>query len=304
MRILVTGASGLLGLNLALEASQQHEVYGSVNENIIQTKAFTVIQSDLTAQGAVEQLIDDTDPDWVINCAALANIDTCESEPELAKKLNIDLPEKLASYVARGGARLVHISTDAVFDGTRGDYTEDDQPNPLSVYASTKLKGERSVMAANAEAVVARVNLFGWSLSGKRSLAEWFFNNLSAGNSIMGFTDVYFCPLLVNDLAKLILEILERKFQGLYHVVSSECSNKYNFGVNIARLFDFDSSLIKPASVSESDLRASRSNNLTLKADKLKDQLGETLPDLSSGLEKFHQQYQEGYPQFIRQMRG
>lgn len=302
MRILVTGASGLLGLNMALEASQQHEVFGSVNSNVIQTTAFTVIQSDLTVPGALEKLIDESQPEWVINCAALANLEACEANPALAEKLNSELPEKLANYVAKGGARLVHISTDAVFDGKHGGYTEEDQPNPLSLYARTKLKGEQVVLAANPQAIVARVNLFGWSLSGKRSLAEWFFNNLSAENSIMGFTDVYFCPLLTNDLAKILLKMLDIGAQGLFHVVSSECSSKYDFGVRLARLFDFDETLIRPALVSEAGLAAVRSPNLTLNSDKLSTELGVSPPDLKAGLEHFHTQYQSGYPEFIRQM--
>ena len=302
MRILVTGASGLLGLNMALEASQQHEVFGSVNSNVIQTTAFTVIQSDLTVPGALEKLIDESQPEWVINCAALANLEACEANPALAEKLNSELPEKLANYVAKGGARLVHISTDAVFDGKHGGYTEEDQPNPLSLYARTKLKGEQVVLAANPQAIVARVNLFGWSLSGKRSLAEWFFNNLSAENSIMGFTDVYFCPLLTNDLAKILLKMLDISAQGLFHIVSSECSSKYDFGVRLARLFDFDETLIRPALVSEAGLAAVRSPNLTLNSDKLSTELGVSPPDLKAGLEHFHTQYQSGYPEFIRQM--
>jgi dTDP-4-dehydrorhamnose reductase len=303
MRILVTGASGLLGLNLALEASQQHEVFGSVNKNVIQTTAFTLLQSDLTIPGALEQILDECQPEWVINCAALANLDACEANPALAQQLNSEVPEKLANYVAKGGARLVHISTDAVFDGKRGGYTEEDQPNPLSLYARTKLKGEKAVLTANPQAIVARVNLFGWSLSGNRSLAEWFFNNLSAGNSIMGFTDVYFCPLFVIDLAKFLLRLLERGSRGLYHVVSSECSSKYDFGVRLAQLFDFDATLIKPGLVSQSGLRAARSPNLTLKSDKLSEELGESTPDLKSGLEHFYAQYRNGYPEFIRQMK-
>ncbi len=303
MRILVTGASGLLGLNLALEASQQHEVFGSVNSNAIQTTAFTVMQSDLTVSGALEKLIDECQPDWVINCAAHANLEACEAEPSLAEKLNSELPEKLAEYVSKGGARLVHISTDAVFDGIRGGYTEEDQPNPLSIYARTKLQGEKAVLSSAPQAIVARVNLYGWSLSGKRSLAEWFFNNLSAGNKIKGFKDVYFCPLLVNDLANILLRMLEREFQGLYHVVASDCSSKFDFGIQLARLFDFEEDLIEPALVSESGLKAARSPNLTLKSDKLSSDLGETVPDLRSGLEKFYNQYINGYPEFIRQMR-
>jgi dTDP-4-dehydrorhamnose reductase len=304
MRILVTGASGLLGLNTALEASQQHEVFGSVNKNELKTTAFTVIQSDLTEPGALVNLIDRSQPEWVINCAALANLESCEANPALAKKLNSELPEKLAYHVAKGGARLVHVSTDAVFDGEQGNYTEEDKPNPLSLYARTKLSGENAVLAANPDAIVARVNLFGWSLSGKRSLAEWFVNNLSAGNNIKGFTDVYFCPLLVNHLAKLLLNMLELELYGLFHVVSSECSNKYDFGVRLAKLFGFEESLIEPASVTESGLRVARSPKLTLKTDKLTQEIGAPTPKLTEGLAEFYAQYENGYPKFIQGMQG
>lgn len=303
MRILVTGASGLLGLNLALEASQQHEVFGSVYENEILTRSFKVLQSDLTEPGALEKLVDTCDPEWVINCAALANLEACEANPALANKLNSELPEKLANYVAKGGARLVHISTDAVFDGTRGNYTEEDKPNPLSVYARSKLDGEQAVQHANPDAVIARVNIYGWSLSGRRSLAEWFVNNLSAENSIMGFTDVYFCPLHVKHLAKILLLMLERELKGLYHVVSSECCSKFDFGRRLAGLFSLDESLIEPYSVSDSDLTAARSRNLTLKAAKLNNALGVNTPGIDTGLEEFFNEFEIGYPGFIQGMK-
>jgi dTDP-4-dehydrorhamnose reductase len=303
MRLLVTGASGLLGLNLALEASREHEVYGSVNRNLLKDAPFTVIQTDLTQPGSLEELFEKSQPDWVINCAALANLEACEAKPDLAEKLNIDLPQKLAQIVAKGGARLVHISTDAVFDGIRGEYSESDQPNPLSKYAKTKLLGEKAVSAANSQAIIARVNLFGWSLGGKRSLAEWFLNNLSANNNISGFTDVFFCPLLANDLGNLLLDMLGEGLEGLFHVVSGDCSSKYNFGVELARLFDYDQSLIQPISIAKSGLSAERSLTLTLNADKLSKDLGKPPPTLESCLMRFHQQYLDGYPKIIQQMR-
>jgi dTDP-4-dehydrorhamnose reductase len=247
-------------------------------------------------------MLDRIQPEWVINCAALANLEACEAKPDLAKKVNRELPENLAKYVARGGARLVHISTDAIFDGRRGEYTEEDQPNPLSHYARTKYDGEIGVLKANPEAIVARVNLFGWSLSGKRSLAEWFFNNLSAGNNISGFTDVFFCPLLATYLADILLKMLAREMQGLYHVVSSDCISKYDFGLLIAEKFNFDQALIEPVSVKESDLRAERSLNLTLKADKISQELRRSLPTISQGIDQFQEQFTQGYPQLIRSM--
>lgn len=306
MRILVTGASGLLGLNLALSAAGQasgsHLVFGTVKDHALRTSAFTAIQTDLLASEAVEKLLDQTQPDWVIHCAAMANVDACEADPQGARQLNSELPAKLASHVARGGARLVHISTDAVFDGQRGAYTETDLPNPLGVYARTKLEGERLVAEANPEAIIARVNLFGWSLRGSRSLGEFFFYNLSAGKGVRGFTDVFFCPLLANDIAPILLHMLEKGLSGLYHVVSRECASKYEFGVRVARRFGLDESLITPTSVAEAGLRAPRSPNLTLRTDKLAAALGAPPPDLSTGIDGFYSLYQQGYPQRLRRM--
>ena len=317
MRILVTGASGLLGLNLALEASswtrqatraetetstENHTVFGLVNSQGLRTEAFTVLEGDLLAPGVVERILDQTQPNWVIHCAAIANVDACESDPERARQLNSEIPGKLAKYVARGGARFLHVSTDAVFDGQRGDYTEEDAVNPLSVYARTKLGGEQAVLEANPDAVIARVNLFGWSLKGARSLAEWFYNNLTAGKSVLGFTDVFFCPLLANDLAQIFLEMLALPCSGVYHVVSGDSMSKGAFGGQVARLFGLDESLIQPATVQQAGLKAARSPMLTLKNDKLVRLLGHPVPRISTGLDHFYALYQQGYPQFLRAM--
>lgn len=300
MRILITGASGLLGLNLALELADRHTVYGVSKRHALQTNRFTVIQTDLLAPGAVESVLKSAQPDWVIHCAALADLDACEADPELASQLNTELPRKLASNVARGGARLVHISTDAVFDGVRGDYGEADTPNPLSVYARTKLEAEHKVAENNPQAIIARVNLFGWSLTGKRSLAEFFFNNLLAGNTMRGFTDVYVCPLLANDLANILASMLENGLNGLYHVVSRVPISKYAFGGAIAQRFGLDESLIEPCSINDAGLKAARSPNLTLRTDKLMLALGTPPPTVREGIERFHELYRQGYPQYLK----
>jgi dTDP-4-dehydrorhamnose reductase len=229
MRILITGASGLLGLNTALETADQHTVFGQVNRNAIQTEAFTVLKADLLETGAVERLLDQTQPDWVIHCAALANLEACENDPELARELNTEIPRKLAEACQKGGARLLHVSTDAVFDGQTGGYTEEDSASPVGIYTQTKYQAELAVAAANPTAIIARVNLFGWSLKGRRSLAEFFFNNLSVGNRVMGFTDIYFCPLLVNDIAHIFKNMLAKELTGLYHVLSCDSMTRNRF---------------------------------------------------------------------------
>lgn len=318
MRILITGASGLLGLNLALETAQgeqagnvpsdaaqsdeRHTVYGVVNQHGLRTDHFKVIKADLLVPGELERLLDQTQPDWIINCAALAILDACEANPEFARQLNTEMPRKLAAIVARGGARLLHVSTDSVFDGERGDYSEEDIPEPVNMYARTKLAGERAVAQANPDAVIARVVMYGWSMSGKRSLAEWFINNLRSGNSMLGFTDVFFCPLWVNDLAKLFLMMLSKGLKGLYHVVSPMSTSKYHFGVALSRQFGLDENLITRASMAEAGLKAARAPNLTLRSDKLAHDLRINVPSWEDGLPYFYDQYRRGYAQLLQNM--
>jgi dTDP-4-dehydrorhamnose reductase len=302
MRILITGVSGLLGINLALELAGQHTVSGQVNNHLIHARSFSVLKADLLQTSMVEWLFEKAQPEWVIHCAALADLDVCEKNPGLAGELNTEVPRKLAKLCRDGGARLLHVSTDAVFDGTAGNYSEQDKPNPLGIYAKTKLLAEYAVAEANPDAIIARVNLFGWSLKGRRSLAEFFFNHLKAGNPVMGFTDVYFCPLLANDIANIFVEMLQEGLMGLYHVVSSDSMSKYAFGVKIAERFGFDRGLITPISVGDARLKAARSPNLTLRVDKLIHDLGERPPRISTGIERFYKLYQQGYPQVIQQM--
>lgn len=302
MRILVTGVSGLLGLNLAMQASQSHEVIGVVNRNRLATAPFEVLAADLSSPETVEHVVAFSRPDWIIHCAAIANLEECEKNSTRAARMNTWLPGALAEYASFLGAKFLHISTDAVFDGERGNYTEGDAPNPLSVYALTKLEGEKAVLKAYPRALVARVNFYGWSLRGQRSLAEFFFNNLSLGQAVRGFTDVFFCPLLVNDLADLLLEMLRKDLSGIYHTVSSQCISKYDFGVSIANRFGLDAGLISPTSWKEGGLTARRSPNLTLNTQKLSAAIGRPLPGIESGIQRFFELYQDGYPALIREM--
>ena len=300
MKILITGASGLLGLNLSLMEIGTHTIVGLDRSKLARTP-FELIRADLTEPGLFSRLIETVKPDAVIHTAANANVDSCESDPQGARYLNGELPGILAGCSARAGIRFVHISTDAVFDGTKpGIYTEADIPNPLSTYAQTKLFGEQMVLAADSRAIVARVNFFGWSLSGTRSLSEFFYNKLAAGEQCNGFTDVYFCPLFVGDLAATLVRMLDKGLSGLYHVVGSEALSKYDFGQRIARQFGFDPALVIPKSVEESGLKARRSHNLRLSIHKLSTDLGQSIPGVSTGIEQFYTQLQQGYPQKMR----
>ena len=305
--MLVTGASGLLGANVALEAAAEgHRVFGVANRSPLNTENFSVLMANLLNAGELNRVLEQTQPDWVINCAALANLEDCEKDPVLARRINSEFPGILAERCRKGGARLLHVSTDAVFDGQKGNeetpYSETDAPNPLNVYAKSKLDGERTVAQSNPEALIARVNLFGFSPSGRRSLAEFFLYNLMANKPVKGFMDVFFCPMLVNDIAHIFFKMLARELSGLYHVFSAESLSKYDFGVRIANRFGLDAGLIAPVSVEAGGLAAARSPNLRMNTNKLSTDLGEDLPRFSTMLERFYTLYQEGYPQRVKKL--
>lgn len=303
-RLLVTGASGLLGLNLALQTMDRFHVTGVTNSHALNGAPFAVLNVDLSRPGAFSRLVDQCKPDWVVHCAAQANIDVCENNPAQSTRLNAELPGEIAGVCARRGIQLAHISTDAVFDGQRGNYREEDRPNPQSVYARDKLAGEKAVLSANPQAVVTRVNFYGWSLLGKRSLAEFFFYSLSAGKHVNGFTDVLFCPLVANTLADTLIEMMRKDLRGLYHVFSRESQSKYQFGVAIARQFGLDESLVTPISVADSGLVAKRSPNLTMRVDKLEAALGHPMPSQAEGISRLFALYQAGHAMKIKALAG
>jgi dTDP-4-dehydrorhamnose reductase len=298
---LITGASGLLGINLALTAqSHGYEVTGVTLEEGIHGIPFKMYRLDLTQPGVIQDVIQDTSPDIIVNCVALTDVDRCEQIPEAARLVNAWIPAALAKETASRHIKLVQISTDAVFDGKKGNYTENDPVSPQNVYASTKLAGEVAVMENDANALVCRVNFYGWSISGRRSLAEWFFNKLSLGEPVKGFTDAIFSPLLATDLADTLLILVEHLSIGLYHVVNPQSISKYAFGLALAETFGFDKSLITPASIMDGGLAATRSPNLNLDPSKLIRELGESLPDQQMEMKKFHNQYLDGFPRRLK----
>ena len=225
-RILVTGVSGLLGINLAHETMRTYDIVG-VDRGKLVNAPFKIWKADLLDPGAVDAILNSVRPNWLINCAALADLEACENTPYLARALNTDLPAQMAKACRSRDISFAHISTDAVFDGEKdGFYTEEDSPNPLGVYSQTKLDGEHAVLDENKNAIVARVNFYGWSLSGKRSLAEFFHHNLTNNKSMSGFTDVIFCPMFVNHTARILIKMLEKNLSGLYHLVVTQAMSK------------------------------------------------------------------------------
>ena len=189
---------------------------------------------------------------------------------------------------------MIHISTDAVFNGQRGNYSEDDRPMPINVYGATKLRGEQAVLTALPSATVIRTNIFGWNAQSKLGLAEWFVERLRRGERCTGFTDVTFSPLAVDDLAASLLALLPLPLAGVLHVAGSEAASKYQFGVRGGRTLRIAGRSDRPRFGRRFRLRARRPHRLTLDVRRAEAALGTPMPRLESGLRRWREQERDG----------
>ncbi len=294
-RILVTGASGLLGSNIVREASQVLETTAVVHQHLLGFEGVKVISADLTDASRATAVILDADPDWVIHCAADTSIDELESAPERAQRVNVEMTRNVARACSEADARLLYVSTDSVFSGEGGPYSEADHPEPRNVYARSKLEGEQAALVGVSEALVVRTNLFGWGPGEKRSLAEWFLSNLQQSVPAPGFVDVHFSPVYAPELAQIFFRMLHQELKGLYHVPGADCVSKFEFGVRLALTMGFDSGLIQRAESGQVDWQAQRPKRTCLDGSKLADELSIDLPDLSDGLAHFRADLDRGY---------
>ncbi len=285
-KVLITGASGLLGSNLARDLGARLPVTGIYHQHPVELPGVRMVAADLIQPAIAHQLLTDEQPELVIHCAAATVIDECERNPQLAQRLNRDMAETVAAATEAVGASLIHISTDAVYDGVQGSYRETDKASPINAYGRSKLDGEAAVQLAHRSALIVRTNLFGWNLPHKSNLIEWFLGRLMDGQECPGFTDVYFSPILVNQLGDLLLELTEAEASGVLHVAGATCLSKYEFGRMLAGAFGFDPELVRAAELSGAQLGAPRGRRLCLDCSRAEQLLGQAMPALEAGMRR------------------
>jgi len=302
--ILVTGASGLLGSNFVMEAQQIGEdIIAVSNLNHIYFSLIKIVQMDLKDKEKIDELFEALTPEWVVHCAALTNVDWCEQHPYETYEINTEASRNLARAADRVGSRFIYISTDSVFDGSRGNYSENDTPSPINIYAKSKLAGERAVQDESESSLIIRTDIYGWNACEKLSLAEWILKELESNRTINGFTDVIFTPILVNDLSEIIFESMKYKLSGIYNIAGVQACSKYDFARDIAEIFNLNDQLIEPISISDSSLRVPRPRNVTLNTKKICEKLDISMHDVKSGLKRFKALRDSGFVNKLKKIK-
>ena len=251
MKLLITGAIGLYGSKLAgLAVEKGVEVYSSDVQEMPVSGTFVKI--DVSNREMVSEAFKQFKPDVVVHAATLTDVDKCELNKELAWKINVEGTRNIIDAAKSTGSFLIYISTDYVFNGEKGMYTEQDKPDPIQYYGETKLKAEELVKTLD-EYFIARPSVIYGSTpaAGKVNFALWLIETLRRGEHVKIVTDQWNTPTLNSNLAEMTLEVAERRLTGTFHLCGATRVSRFEFAEQIADAFDLDKNLIDPAQSSQ-----------------------------------------------------
>ncbi|MCG6537015.1 MAG: SDR family oxidoreductase, partial [Syntrophales bacterium LBB04] len=267
-KMLITGVSGLLGNNLAQYFEKKCDVIGLYNEHPVLIRGIRTDKCNLSSADSISKIINNFNPAIIIHCASLTNVDICEIYPDRTRLINVDSTKTLVDSITDSDTCFIYISTDSVYDGIKGIFSENDSINPLNIYGKSKLEGELIVQGRR-KSLVLRTNLFGWNIQDKKSLAEWILDELTNKQTINGFQDAIFSTIYTMELARIIDMTIQKGLTGVYNCGSSDICSKYEFALKIAERFCLDKSLIRPISLDDFQFKAKRGKNLSLDITKL-----------------------------------
>jgi dTDP-4-dehydrorhamnose reductase len=290
-RLLITGASGLLGSKLQKIAEGKFNLILLHNTRPLSPNS---LELDITNQKEVTKLFNDLKPEIVIHTASETNVDKCELQKEHAWKTNVEGTCNIARACKEIDAKLAYISTDYVFDGEKGNYKEEDKPNPISYYGITKLEGENQVIQNCNDHVILRTSvIYGWH-QWKQNFATWVINQLRQNKEITVVDDHYNTPTLADNLAEMTIEALQSDLHGLYHASGIEKISRYDFAIQIAGTFRLNPNLVKPIKMSQlTAWVAKRPRNSSLNMDKIQKHLKTKPLNITDGLNKMKQKEKE-----------
>ena len=298
-RCLITGVSGLLGNNLSDYFKNQFDILGLYHSNPVHIEGIETERCDLTDPNIIEKTITRFVPEILIHCASLTDIDECEADKERTRRINVIGTEYIVEAICAKDIKLIYISTDAVHDGIKGNFSETDNISPQNYYGLSKYEGESAILRKK-NSLIFRTNIFGWNIQDKESLGEWVISSLKANHKIKGFKDAFFSSIYTMEFARIIDLAIKRDLTGVFNCGSINPCSKFEFNTKIASIFGFDQTLVNPISIDESGFRAKRGKNLSLNVSKLQKALNYQLPTIEYCIESFYRDYQCGKPRDLK----
>jgi dTDP-4-dehydrorhamnose reductase len=294
MRVLVTGVNGLVGSRLAAVLASRGHVLTTFGRG---PQRFALggeyVSVNLADEDALTAAVGVARPDVILNPASMTDVDACEDAPEEAVRINGIAPGILALAARRLGAHLIHVSTDYVFDGEGGPYTEAAIPNPRGVYALTKHMGEQAVRAAGGSWAIARTAVvYGWPPASRPNFGSWLLDALRKGTQVRLFEDQLVSPSLADSVAEQLAELAERHLGGFWNTCGAEVVSRVEFGLALCAEFRLDAHQILPSRLADARLKAPRPARSGLRVEKAAAELRTEPLKLAASLKRFRQAFE------------
>ncbi|NPC70550.1 SDR family oxidoreductase [Corallococcus exiguus] len=290
MRFLVTGANGLVGSRVCAQLTERgHEVVGLGRGPRRTGGTHGYVEVDLTREQDVAAAIAQARPEAIIHPASMTEVDACEKDPDAAYAANVHATAAVARAAKVAGAHLVHVSTDYVFDGDAGPYSEDALPNPRGVYALTKHMAEQAARVFAPGCAIARTAVvYGWPAAGRPNFGAWLVGALEKGQPVKLFEDQVVSPSFADSVAAMLVELGERQLGGVWNTCGGTVIDRVGFGRALCEVFGFDASLITPTRMADLKLASPRPLRSGLKTDKVRTELKAQPLELAESLARFH----------------
>lgn len=284
--LLLTGGSGLLGVNWAVSVRERFSVTLALHRRVISLRGVTSRLLDLRSEDAVVRALEEANCPLMVHTAGLANVEACEAEPERARLANVQLAETVSRACLRSGAMLVHVSTDHLFGAEGGCMVESDPVSPTNVYGRTKAEAEARVLDIMPHALVVRTNFYGWGPPYRSSFSDVIIRSLRAGRTVRLFRDVTYAPILMQPLIRSVHDLVDRGASGIVHVVGDDAVTKHEFGKRLAAKCGLRTDLIVAADIAEQAELVPRPRSMALSNAKATRLLGHPIGGISEHLEE------------------
>jgi dTDP-4-dehydrorhamnose reductase len=286
-KILITGASGLLGNEIIKITKQDFEITGWVNSHLYSNPEFNQVKVNLFNETEIYNHLSKHNFDFIIHTAALSNTSYCQQNPEESFQINVKATFAIAQFAALNKIPFVFISTDLVFNGEKGNYSEDDSVAPLNIYAKHKTEAEEKINSIYPEALIVRVPwMLGVSKFSSSGYLKSFISDLRSGKKIFLFTDEFRSAIFASEAAKGIIKVME-KAKGILHLGGTEKLSRYEIGVLLAKHFSLNEKLIQRSALSDNITGVPRPADVTLNSTKSY-QLGYSPKTISESLIEFN----------------
>ncbi|MFH2058494.1 MAG: UDP-4-amino-4,6-dideoxy-N-acetyl-beta-L-altrosamine transaminase [Pseudomonadota bacterium] len=299
-KVMITGMSGLLGSNIAYFFRNNYQIIGLYNNHSLDVDGMTTLHCDLLDKNRVKELIDTYEPEIIIHCASIVNVDFCEQHQDITRALNVGASAYLCGCINPEKQKLIFISSDSVYSGEQSRNNEKNiGVGPKNFYGISKLETEAEISKIK-NSLILRTNIFGWNVQDKKSLGEWILGSFEDNKTVSGFKDAEFSPIYTMELSRIIELAIKKNLCGIYNCSSADSCTKLEFITKVAEKFNLPLNKIKSISIDDFNFIAKRGKKLSLDVSKIERDLNYAMPPVDISIDQFYRDLKSDVPLKIK----